>query len=183
MGTIWNDADDLFRLIIDAVQDRANVIVTVGRQNDPEALGPQPPHVVVRRFIPQEEILQRCDVVVAHGGSGTVLGALTAGVPLLVLPQGADQWNNADRVVRAGAGRRLLAEEVSVDAVRHAVTDLLDDRSYRGRSGADPGRDRCHAGPGRRHRPPRDAPLKAAAAPAPKRRFRRAGCSPTRPRR
>ena len=48
------------------------------------------------------------DAVVTHGGAGTTLGALAFGVPLLVLPQGADQYANAERVVAAGAGRQLL---------------------------------------------------------------------------
>ncbi|MGZ4706851.1 MAG: glycosyltransferase [Acidimicrobiales bacterium] len=131
LGTVWNDAPDVFRLVIEALHEQANLIVTVGRQNDPDALGPQPANVVVRRFVPQDGILPWCDVVVAHGGAGTVLGALAAGVPLLVLPRGADQWSNADRVVAAGAGLRLLGEELSVTAVRDAVAALLDQPGHR----------------------------------------------------
>jgi UDP:flavonoid glycosyltransferase YjiC (YdhE family) len=68
---------------------------------------------------------------VAHGGAGTTLGALAHGVPLLVVPQGADQWSNAERVVAAGAGRTLLREEFSVAAVRDGVDALLTEPSYR----------------------------------------------------
>lgn len=131
LGTIWNTDADLFRLAIDALANRVNLIVTVGRQNDPEQFGPQPAGVVIRSYIPQDELLPWCDAAVIHGGSGTVLGALAHGVPLLVLPQGADQWNNADRVAAAGAGLRLLRDEISVDAIRHAVTALLNEPSYR----------------------------------------------------
>ena len=131
LGTIWNTDIDLFRLAIDALADRVNLIVTVGRQNDPEMFGPQPAGVIIRRYIPQDELLPWCDAVVVHGGSGTVLGALAHGVPLLVLPQGADQWSNAERVAATGAGLRLLRDEVNIDAIRHAVTALLDEPSYR----------------------------------------------------
>jgi len=131
MGTVWNQDLDLFALVIDAVGDLANLIVTVGRQNDPDALGPQPATVIVRQFIPQHEILARCDVVVAHGGAGTTLGALAAGIPLLLLPRGADQWSNADRVVAAGAGRLLLREELSIATVRDSVSALLHQPHYR----------------------------------------------------
>ena len=108
-----------------------NLIVTVGRNNDPAALGPQPDNVIIRDFVPQHQILARCDVMVAHGGSGTVLGALAFGLPVLLLPQGADQWANAERVVAAGAGRTLLAEELSQAAVRDSVVALMTDPRYR----------------------------------------------------
>ena len=107
LGTVWNTDLDLFRLAIDALAGRVNLIVTVGRQNDPELFGPQPAGVVIRRYIPQDELLPWCDAAVVHGGSGTVLGALAHGVPLLVLPQGADQWNNA--AGRGGGCRSPIA--------------------------------------------------------------------------
>ena len=131
LGTIWNTDLDVFRLIIEALHDRVNLIVTIGRQNDPAMLGPQPSGVVVRNYISQHELLPWCDAIVAHGGSGTVLGALAHGVPLLVVPQGADQWNNAEQIVAAGAGLRLLRDEVSVEAVRDGVMTLLDEPTYR----------------------------------------------------
>ena len=131
LGTIWNTDLEVFRVVIDALQEHVNVIVTIGRQNDPAALGEQPSNVIVRSYIPQQELLPWCDAMVAHGGSGTVLGALGHGVPLLVVPQGADQWGNAVHVVNAGAGRRLLRDELTTTAVHEAVMALLDDPSYR----------------------------------------------------
>lgn len=131
LGTIWNTDLDVFRLVIEALRDRVNLIVTVGRQNDPAVLGPQPSGVVVSRYIPQHEVLPWCDAVVVHGGSGTVLGALANGLPLLVVPQGADQWSNAEQIVIAGAGRRLLRDELSLEAVRDGVMTLLSEPSYR----------------------------------------------------
>lgn len=132
MGTVWNRNLDIFRSVIEAVrEDDVALIITVGRQNDPAALGPQPDNVFVHQYIPQGVLLSRCDAVVTHGGAGTTLGALAFGVPLLVLPQGADQYANADRVVAAGAGRQLLRDELSVVAIRDALLDLLRDPSYR----------------------------------------------------
>src|SRR3954447_1518171 len=119
MGTVWNSNIDLFRLVIEAVRDEdIALIVTVGQKNDPASLGPQPDNVVVHRYIPQAEVLPRCHAVITHGGAGTTLGAFAFGIPLLVLPQGADQYANAERVVTAGAGRQLLKHELSVEAVR-----------------------------------------------------------------
>ncbi|GLY35699.1 glycosyl transferase [Amycolatopsis sp. NBRC 101858] len=81
------------------------------------ALGPQPAHVTARAWVPQAAAIARADLVVHHGGSGTTLGALAAGVPQLVLPQGADQFANAEALVGAGAGLRLLPDELTADAV------------------------------------------------------------------
>ena len=131
LGTIWNTDLDVFRLVIEALHDHINLVVTIGRQNDPAMLGPQPKGVIIRSYIPQHEVLPWCDAVVAHGGSGTVLGALAHGVPLLVVPQGADQWSNAQQIVAAGAGKRLLRYELSAAAVRDCVMALLNEPSYR----------------------------------------------------
>ena len=65
------------------------------------------------------------DVVVHHGGSGTTLGALASGVPQVVLPQGADQFANADALDAAGVAVRLLPEEVNADAVAERTHRLL----------------------------------------------------------
>lgn len=130
LGTIWNRDLRFFELVIEALRDDVNLIVTVGSQNDPEALGPQPSSVVIRRFIPQHEVLPWCGAAVMHGGSGTMLGALAHGVPLLVIPQGADQWANAQQVIAAGAGRRLLRDDVSAETVRKEIQALLSDPTY-----------------------------------------------------
>ena len=85
----------------------------------------------VHQFIPKVCCWPRSAAVVTHGGSGTTLGALAFGVPLVLLPQGADQYANAERIVIAGAGLQLLRDELSVDAVRHHLRAVLDDASYR----------------------------------------------------
>ena len=132
MGTIWNRDVDLFARIVAALRDEPlALVVTVGQQNDPAVLGPQPDNVVVRLYVPQAELLPHCQAVVTHGGSGTMLGALAQGLPLLVVPQGADQYANADAVVAAGAGRRLGRDETTGDAVRDSVRSLLDDPGFR----------------------------------------------------
>ena len=89
MGTVWNRDLSVFAQVIEALRDEAiTLIVTVGRQTDPAALGPQPDNVVVHQYVPQGFVLARCDAVIAHGGAGTMLGALAHGLPLLVIPKG-----------------------------------------------------------------------------------------------
>ena len=132
MGTVWNRDLSVFGAVIDAVRgEHATLIVTVGNANDPADLGPQPPNILVHRYVPQAFVLSRCDAVVAHGGAGTTLGALASGVPLLLLPNGADQYANADRIVAAGAGVRILKPEISPRAIADALRELLESPSYR----------------------------------------------------
>ena len=108
-----------------------DVVVTVGPTNDPSIVGPQPPNVRVERFVDQNLLLPHCTVAVTHGGAGSTLGALAHGVPLLVMPQGADQFYNAERVATAGAGLVIPPAEMSVDGVRAAIRALLTQRAYR----------------------------------------------------
>jgi hypothetical protein len=108
-----------------------DTLVTVGPDGDPSALGPLPPSVRVERFVPQGVLFGHVDAVAHHGGSGTMLGALAHGLPQLLLPHGADQFMNAQALLDAGAGRRLLPEQITAESVANAVGALLGDPVYR----------------------------------------------------
>ncbi|MDX8048218.1 glycosyltransferase [Lentzea sp. BCCO 10_0798] len=97
------------------------------------ALDHLPPNVTVHPWLPQAEVLRYADVAVHHGGSGTMLGALAAGVPQVVLPQGADQFGNADALVAAGAALRPAA--FSAGPIADCVRRLFADSSYREAAG------------------------------------------------
>lgn len=130
LGTVYA-RNDVFRTIIDGLAlEPVDVIITIGTHGDPDVLGPPPPNVRVERFVPQHEILPACSAVITHGGAGSMLGALTFGCPILFVPQGADQFTNASRVVDAGAGLRLLPGDLTSEAVRAALRRLLDEPSF-----------------------------------------------------
>jgi hypothetical protein len=116
-------ATDVYRTVLRAVAGLdARVLLTVGHAVDPARLGPLPGHVHVERWVDQADALAPSDLVVCHGGSGTVLGALAAGVPMVVAPLFADQHENARRIAAAGAGRRVaLAVRPSGDDVAVAA--------------------------------------------------------------
>ena len=78
-------------------------------------------NVRVEAWVPMSGLLPTCDVLAFHGGSGTMLAALAAGVPLVTMPVAADQPENADRCVAAGVGVTLGAGERDPAAVRRAV--------------------------------------------------------------
>ena len=103
----------------------AEVVVTVSRLHDPAALGELPPTVHVEQWLPLAPLLARCDAVVCHAGTGTTLASLAAGLPLVLIPQGADQFDNARACERAGAARVLLGDKVMPEAVRQAIDAVL----------------------------------------------------------
>jgi UDP:flavonoid glycosyltransferase YjiC (YdhE family) len=126
-GTIFNDSEPL-RRVVEGVRDLdVSVVVTVGPDGDPGVLGPQPENVVVRRFIPQDDLLPHCAAVVSHGGSGTFLGAAAYGLPQVCVPQGADQFLNADACARGGIGLSVPADP---GQVRQALERVLTDPGY-----------------------------------------------------
>lgn len=134
LGTMFNELE-LFRLILGALADvDCNVIATVGRTNDPEALGPLPANAFVEQYVAQALVLPHCAATVGHGGSGSTLAAFAHGIPTLFVPQGADQFENAVACAELGAGRVLMPGEVSGDAVREGVVALLEEASYRQRA-------------------------------------------------
>ena len=132
MGTEFNKKPEIFRSILDGLAGEPfEVVVTVGVSGDPTALGPVGDNVRVERFVPQSRLLPYSAAFVSHGGSGALLGGVNAGVPMLAIPQGADQFLNAETIVDHGLGLRLLPDALSPDAVREAVRNLVDDSRYR----------------------------------------------------
>lgn len=136
MGTVFNDAGPLRNAVNAIASLDARVLVTVGPAADPSVLGTHPEHVRVEQYVPQTRVLGACDVVVSHAGSGTVLATLALGVPQLCLPQGADQFLNAQAVAGAGAGISLLPDAATPNAIHAAVGRLLDEPSYGDGAGA-----------------------------------------------
>jgi UDP:flavonoid glycosyltransferase YjiC (YdhE family) len=135
LGTIFNqESGDLFERALAGLRELpATIVVTVGRTIDPERFAPQPDNVIVERYIPQSVLLPRCDLVVNHGGSGSVIGALTHGLPVVLLPMGADQLPNAERCEQLGVGVVLDAVAATPRSIRDAAAALLRDEGARER--------------------------------------------------
>jgi MGT family glycosyltransferase len=104
-------------------------VITTGRAVDPIQV-PAPGNVRVLRAVPHAQILAEAVVVVTHAGHGTVIKALAAGVPLVCLPQGRDQRDNAARVRRLAAGIRLGKRATSA-AIAGAVRSVIGGDPYR----------------------------------------------------
>lgn len=117
---------------VEAVRDLpVRVVVTPGPNNDPSVIGPQTGNVYVARYVPQDQLLPHCSAVVSHTGSGTRLASLIAGLPQLCLPQGADQFLNAEACAKSGTGIALEPREATVESIRAAVKRLLTEDAFR----------------------------------------------------
>ena len=95
----------IYRVALNAVAELpVRALLTTGKRLGPSVLGAIPPNVHVEAWVPQRDVLPRAAALVCHGGSGTLLGGLAAGLPMVVAGVGADQPHNGRLVARAGAG-------------------------------------------------------------------------------
>ncbi len=104
-----------------------HVVLQIGKYLDPAELGDVPANIEVRSWIPQLAILEQADAFVTHAGMGGSSEGLFTGVPMIAVPQGAEQFVNADRLVELGVARRLDTADATADALRTALTELTAD--------------------------------------------------------
>jgi len=131
LGTVFNNTPGLFAAIAEGLGDlEVNAVLAVGLDGDPAAVAGPPTRIHVEGYVPQSLVLPRCHVVICHGGAGTILAAMDAGVPVLCLPVGLDQFHNARRCEAAGVGRWLARSEVGPAAIRREIRILLGEPNY-----------------------------------------------------
>jgi UDP:flavonoid glycosyltransferase YjiC (YdhE family) len=134
-------AGALYAAVFEAAAELpARVLLTLG-SHDVEAPGPAPSNLRVESWVAQANVLAHADAVVSHGGFGTTLGAVGAGLPLVVVPLFGDQPANAARIEAAGAGVAVWPDPAapyeairsSIDpvALRTAVEQVLGEPGYR----------------------------------------------------
>ncbi len=125
LGTAFGNDRVLREAIAGLARLAADVVVASGPTVEVAQLGEVPPNVRLEAWVPQAALLPHVDLVVHHGGSGTTLGAFGEGLPQLVIPQGADQFTNAEAVVEAGVGDRLIGDDLTADAIFERSRKLL----------------------------------------------------------
>jgi MGT family glycosyltransferase len=120
----------VLQAVVDALAELAiRVVVTTGPSLAVDAVAPRG-NTTVARFVGHDRLLAHASLVVTHAGLGTVMTALSHGVPLLCLPLGRDQFYNAAQVEQLGAGRTLLPG-ADDPAIAGAVRELLDSPTVR----------------------------------------------------
>lgn len=132
LGTVFNMAADFYKLCMEALGNREHtVVMSVGARTPISDLGDIPGNFIVSSYVPQTEVLQHAKVFITHGGMNSAHEGLYYGVPLIVLPLSADQPIIAGQVAHIGAGVRLNMPSLTVDQLREAVDQVLDDASYK----------------------------------------------------
>ena len=132
-STFQNHVDCLQRITAALGGLPVRGLVTTGPAVSPQAI-PAAENVVVVASAPHRDVLPLADVVVTHGGHGTVIKALAAGKPLVILHHGRDQADNAVRVTSRGAGV-AVPRSASSARIARAVETVLDDPRYRAAAG------------------------------------------------
>ena len=124
-GTVFSGSPALIAAARAAARSGGAVVITVGAAGDPEPLTRLGGHVSVHRFVDQAALLPHCDLVVSHGGAGTLLGAAAHGLVQLILPQAADHFRNARALLSVNAGRAVEPEHQTTEGVTAAMASVL----------------------------------------------------------
>ncbi|OHV35983.1 MULTISPECIES: nucleotide disphospho-sugar-binding domain-containing protein [Pseudofrankia] len=130
MSTTFQDQAACLQRVVDALATLpVRGLVTTGPVIDPASIT-APPSVTVVAAAPHAAVLRQAALVVTHGGHGTLVKAFAAGVPVVILPHGRDQPDNAARVAHHGAGRSI-ARTASPAKIADTVRRVLADPDYR----------------------------------------------------
>jgi MGT family glycosyltransferase len=130
LSSTFQDQGATIQRIIDGLAALpVRVVVTAGPALDPATLHARA-NVSIVASAPHSEVLKHAALVINHGGHGTVIRALAAGVPMVVMSHGRDQAENATRVTTRGAGI-AVKKGAKPAKIAAAVRTILDDPSYR----------------------------------------------------
>ncbi len=128
LGTSFNQQPELFRMCVEALEGLPwHVVIAVGPGVDPADLGPLPADVETHTWLPFSSVLEHARLTICSGGTGTVMQALHAGTPLVVLPQLAAADNLAHQLADFGVARVIGRDETSASAIRAAILDIEAD--------------------------------------------------------
>jgi zeaxanthin glucosyltransferase len=136
LGTLVNGLEDVYKHILKAVEplEEVQVVLSVGKNMDPENLGRIPSNTMVVRSAPQIELLKRAALCITHAGLNTALESLAHGVPMVAIPIGYDQPGVAARIAHQGAGEFIELDELTAEGLRELIEKVLQDPSYHARA-------------------------------------------------
>ena len=125
LGSFLSVRGDVLARVAEALRG-LDVRVALANGSTPrDALGQIPASWLVREVLPQVTLLARSALAVSHGGNNSVTEALTAGVPLLLLPFSTDQFAGAAALEDAGFGEVLDPNAAAPEELRAAAARLL----------------------------------------------------------
>ena len=129
LGTIFNNNFELYKKFIEAFGDWKDfqVIISIGRRNDAKELGQIPENIKIYNFVPQLQVLKQCDVFITHGGINSINEALYLNhLPLIVIPQEIDQFDNAKQIERLGAGIALDKNNLDSETLKSSIIKFIE---------------------------------------------------------
>ncbi len=135
LGTLVNGLNAVYKHILEAVNPLdVQVVLSVGKNINPENLGPIPANTMVVRSAPQIELLKRAALCITHAGLNTTLESLAHGVPMVAIPIGYDQPGVAARIAHHGVGEFIEVDELTTDRLRGLIERVMRGLSYRERA-------------------------------------------------
>ena len=132
LGTIFNKEDNFYETCIEAFKDSEEyqVIMSVGQYIDIKQFKEIPKNISIFTYVPQTQLLTDVDIFITHGGLNSTQEGLLSGIPIIVIPQKYDQFDNARRVEQLEAGIFLdkNKNKITVDVLKNAVNDIVVNR-------------------------------------------------------
>lgn len=132
LGTVFNQAIDFYKLCFEAFGNTDHTIVmSIGNKVQIPDLGEIPKNFIVKHYVPQTNVLQYAKLFITHGGMNSTHEGLYYGVPLIVIPQSADQPIIAGQVADIGAGLALQMQGLTAHQLREAADRVLNLPSFK----------------------------------------------------
>lgn len=134
LGTVFNKKPNVFLKIMRAL-DRPDyqVIVSAGGAYQTLKNSKIPSNATIFKSVPQVGLLPKIDLFISHGGNNSINEALSCGIPIIVMPVGGEQADNASRVVYLGVGKRVDITRFSEEQLRATVEEIRMNPTYQER--------------------------------------------------
>jgi MGT family glycosyltransferase len=131
LGTVFNQAIDFYKLCFEAFGNtERTVVMSIGEKAKLSDLGDIPENYIVENYVPQTDVLKYTNLFITHGGMNSVHEGLYYGVPLIVVPQSADQPVIAGQVANIGAGIQLQMQGLTANQLRESADHVLNHPSF-----------------------------------------------------
>ncbi|CAI8939235.1 MULTISPECIES: macrolide family glycosyltransferase [Bacillus] len=131
LGTVFNQAIDFYKLCFKAFENTDHtVVMSIGEKTQISDLGEIPKNFIVKNYVPQTEVLKYTKLFITHGGMNSTNEGLYYGIPLIVIPQSADQPVIAQQVANLGSGITLQMQELTANQLSETVDHVLRDSSF-----------------------------------------------------
>lgn len=137
MGTLVNGLRNVYGTILEAASQfpEMQMVLSVGRNFNPDDLGQIPSNTIVVRAAPQIDLLKRAALSITHAGLNTALEALAQGVPMVAIPVGFDQPGVAARIAYHGVGEFIEVGNLTTRRLSDLIAKIKENPKYRNKAG------------------------------------------------